>query len=166
MKKIFLFFVLSLISTSIFAQIKITPYFDGYWGNWNTSSFEIRGSYSGFMFYNETQGPWDCYFKFSIDNYRLPDSKQRKKDYKLGIWYEFTGTVEYYICDDYPTIYDLFKSSRRATFVNPQNPDGRPTKKVTSKAIIKIAAFKDYPVCYNIWFDNVGLGIDLNNFHF
>ena len=101
MKKIFLFFVLSLISTSIFAQIKITPYFDGYWGNWNTSSFKIRGSYSGFMFYNETQGPWDCYFKFSIDNYRLPDSKQRKSDYKLGIWYEFTGTVEYYICDDY-----------------------------------------------------------------
>ena len=85
MKKIFLFFVLSLISTSIFAQIKITPYFDGYWGNWNTSSFKIRGSCSGFMFYNETQGPWDCYFKFSIDNYRLPDSKQRKSDYKLGI---------------------------------------------------------------------------------
>lgn len=166
MKKIFLFFVLSLISTSIFAQIKTVPYFDGYWGDWKTSLFKIRGSYRGFMFYDETQGPWDCYFKFSIDNYRLPDSKQRKSDYKLGIWYEFTGTVEYYICDDYPTIYDSFKSSKRASFINPQNPDGRPTKKVTSKAIIKIAAFKDYPVCYNIWFDNVGLGIDLNNFHF
>ena len=92
--------------------------------------------------------------------------EQRKSDYKLGIWYEFTGTVEYYICDDYPTIYDSFKSSKRASFINPQNPDGRPTKKVTSKAKIKIAAFKDHPVCYNIWFDNVGLGIDLNNLYF
>ena len=39
--------------------------------------------------------------------------------------------------------------------------NGRPTKKITSKATIKIKAFKDLPRTYNIFFDNVGLGVTL-----
>ena len=44
--------------------------------------------------------------------------------------------------------------------------NGRPTKKVTKKATIKIAPFKDRPQTYNIWFENVGFAINLNDTYF
>ncbi len=127
---------------------------------------KVEGSYSGFIIYDSTDGPWEYYFKFSIDNYTLPDSKQRKKDAKNNVWYEFTGVVEYYICDDYPTAYSLYKAHKGPRFIPAKLENGRPTKKISSRATIKIEAFVDRPKIYNIWFDGVGLGISMNNMHF
>lgn len=169
MKRLIITVFITFITISISAQIKRCAYFDGYWSDWKFDSqinWTIRGSYSGFSIYPKEAGPWDPWFKFTINNFYMPDAKTRKQNVKYGHWYEFTGFVEYYISDDYISAYQLFKSSRGAAFINPKQPDGRPTKKVTSQAKIKIAPYKDHPTVYNIWYDNVGLGIDLNNIYF
>lgn len=41
-----------------------------------------------------------------------------------------------------------------------------PRVKRTTRAKIKIAPYKDHPVVYNIWFDNVGFGINLETSYF
>lgn len=158
MRKLFIMMFLLGISLNMSA-ISIACCFDGYWSEWQDcgNSCKIKGGYSGFIFYSSSDGPWNYLFKFTIDNFRMPEAKQRKKDAKNGVWYEYTGTVEYYICDDYPTMYSVFKEAKKPKFVPKDRADGRPTKKVTSKATIKIAAFKDRPNTYNIWFDNVGV---------
>ena len=169
MKRLFIAVFVTLLSVTMFAQIKRAAYFDGYWSDWKSDSqvnWAIRGSYAGFIIYPKASGPWEPWFKFTINNFYMPDAKTRKKNVKYGQWYEFTGTVEYYISDDYISAYQIFKTRRGASFVNPKQPDGRPTKKVTSQAKIKIAPYKDHPTVYNIWYDNVGLGIDLNNIYF
>lgn len=169
MKRYVFLLYLVLRTVTIHAQIARAAYFDGYWSEWSTYSqftWAIKGSYAGFIIYPKEAGPWTPWFKFTIDNFYMPDPKTRKQNYKAGIWYEFTGTVEYYIDDDYLSAYQLFKSSRRASFINPQQPDGRPTKKITSRATIKIAPYQDHPKVYNLWYDNVGLGIDLRSLYF
>jgi len=169
MKRFFFTILISLFCCVVSAQIKRAAYFDGYWSDWKSNSqvnWAIRGGYGGFIIYPEESGPWDPWFSFKIDNFYMPDAKTRKQNFKSGLWYEFTGTVEYYISDDYISAYQIFRSSRGASFVNPKQPGERPTKKITSRATIKIAPYKDHPKVYNIWYDNVGLGIDLNNIYF
>lgn len=56
----------------------------------------------------------------------------------------------------------MFRAARGPMFVPAKLENGRPTKKITSKATIKIAPFKYLPRTYNIFFDNVGLGITLD----
>lgn len=143
-------------------------YIDGYWSQWRncSRSIKIQGGYSGFIICDADEGPWNYFFKFKIDNYQLPDKKTRKEHRKENKWYIYTGVVEYYICDDYPNIYQIFKKNNGFAYVPKTLTSGRPTKKITSRATIKIAPYKKHPKCYNIWFDNVGLGIDLNDLYF
>ena len=169
MKRLLIAVFVTLLSVSMSAQIGFAAYFDGYWSDWKSYSqdkWSIRGSYAGFIIYQKESGPWEPWFKFTINNFYMPDAKTRKWNVKYRQWYEFTGTVEYYICDDYLSAYELFKTMRGASLVPPNLPDGRPTKKVTSQAKIKIAPYKDHPTVYNIWYDNVGLAINLNNIYF
>ena len=72
------------------------------------------------------------------------------------------------MCDEHLSAYSLFKSKSGPCFVNETltKDVGRPVKKVVSRATIKISPYKDYPTCYNIWYDNVGLAIDLNKIKF
>ena len=41
--------------------------------------------------------------------------------------------------------------------------EGNPCVKRTADAIIKIAPYKKRPQCYNIYFDGVAVGIDMEN---
>ena len=81
-------------------------------------------------------------------------------------WYEYSGTVEYYISDDDPSVLAMFRKKKGVYFIASTLKNGRPTKKITSKATIKIAPFKDLPNTYNIWFDGVGFAISLNGSSF
>lgn len=143
---------------------------DGYWGEWKNVSYnmKIRGGYSGFIIYDKEDGPWNYIFKFSIDQYVDPSLDTKLKHYQGKEWYVYHGTVEYYISDDYLTIYDAFKSANGPRFVSAVLKDNRPVKKITSRATIKIAPYapSSNPKCYNLWFDNVALGIDLNDLTF
>ena len=168
MKKIIIF--LSLLFCITFdgnAQIRFNAYFDGYWAQWfDANNAQIYGNYEGFVIHTKEEGPWNYRFKFTIDKFNVPDKKQRKKDIKENKWYVFSGTVEYYISDDNPSALENFRKNRGPSFIPAKLQNGRPTKKITSKATIKVAAFKDLPRVYNIWYDNVGLGINLNTIYF
>ncbi len=170
MKK--LLFIVSLlfcvsINSNAQTDMKVCGYFDGFWSNWMAAGgVEINGNYDGFIIYLPKEGPWEYRFKFKINNMTFPDKKQRKKDIKANKWYQFSGTVEYYISDDYLSAIELFRSNKGPKFLAAKQQSGRPTKKITSKATIKIAAFKDYPKVYNIFYDKVGFGIDLGSGHF
>lgn len=169
MKKIILTSLLASICIVATAQIKLSCYFDGYWSAWHAYRSSIRGGYDGFILYNPSDGPWYPFFKFTINNYYIPSDKgTRNNNIKNNRWYEFSGTVEYYICDDFPSAYQGFKKYREPVLIDPKRTqdEGRPVKKITSRATIKIAPFKDHPKVYNIWFENVGYGIDLGNMHF
>jgi hypothetical protein len=168
MKKfLFVISILFFFSLNSSAQINVCAYFDGFWSPWGAAvEAKIYGNYEGFVIHSAEEGPWGYRFKFKIDNFNVPKKKQRKKDMKANKFYEFTGTVEYYVSDIYPTAIDAFRDHKGPWFSPAKNLRGNPAKKITSKATIKVAAFKDYPKVYNIWYDNVGLGINLNNIGF
>ncbi len=168
MKKIIsIFCFLLFITNNTFGQIKLAGYFDGFWSPWRAnSSTQVYGNYEGFVIHTQEDGPWNYRFKFKIDNFNVPNKKQRKKDIKANKWYVFSGTVEYYISDGYPSALEMFRMNKGPALHPSKFNDGTPTKKITSKATIKVAAFKDLPTVYNIWYDKVALGIDLNTIRF
>lgn len=167
MKKLLLIVsLLFCVSLNSDAQIRISGYFDGYWSEWQDLGAEIKGNYDGFIIYLSNEGPWEYRFKFKINNMLFPSKKQRKHDIKNDKWYEFSGTVEYYITDKFPTILKLFREAKGPLFAPAKLDKGRPTYKVTKRATIKIAPFKDKPKTYNIWFEDVGFAINLNDIYF
>lgn len=167
-KLITIVILLFCISLNSSAQISIAGYFDGYWSEWKNfgPSDKIHGNYDGFILYEASEGPWEYRFKFTIHNFKVPNKKQRKKDIKAEKSYEFSGTVEYYVTDKYPSVLSIFRASKGAMFAPVKLKNGRYSKKITSKATIRISAFKDLPKTYNIWFDNVAVAIDLGSKYF
>lgn len=159
---------LVLIANYSLGQIKFCCWYDGFWSTWTDggSQAKIKGNYDGFIIYTASDGPWDYRFKFKIDNLKFPNKKQRKKDIKAKKNYEFYGTVEYYVSDEYPSALDNYRKHKRPFFVSAKSNDGRPNKKITSKATILIAPFKKLPVHYSIQFDDVALGVHLNTLYF
>lgn len=171
-----LFLVVSLYAS---AQIKICGYYDGYWGEWEEAYhtnlygmfdttlpyLKIYGNYSGFCTYQNTAHPSTYSFKFQITNYVVPDKKSRKEHLKSGKWYEYNGTVEYYVNNELPTIKQIMKrSSIFGSF--PLITPSTDTRKRNVNATIQIAPYKDHPRVYNIWFEGVAVGIDLNTVFF
>lgn len=166
--RILIIVVFCFTTLNVFSEINVSAYFDKYWSKWQQSSanVKIQGNYDGFIIYDASEGPWEYYFKFTIDNMNFPDKKQRKKDIKANHYYQFTGTVEYYVSNNYPTALSLFRKGKGPFFCSKTLSTGLPAKKITSRATIKIAAFKDLPKTYNIWYDNVCFAIDLGTTYF
>ena len=154
--------LLVTLSLSAQAQLQTSVYYDGYWSKWKRQySYMIYGNYSGFVVYYESRHPSDYYFKFKIDSYTAPTKEDVKYHYKNKIWYEYSGYVEYFINDNYPTI----KSSLKACdFPYPTNRPENITR--TAKATIKIAPYKKRPRVYNILFEDVGIAMDLGEWKF
>lgn len=167
MKKTIIFIVLFLcLSFDASAQIRACGYFDGYWSEWTNLGAEIHGNYDGFIIYLKKEGPWEHRFKFDINFMSFPDKKQRKKDIKANKWYVFSGTVEYYVSAEYPSALSNFRQNKGPLFISAKAKNGRPSTKEKSIATIKIAAFKDRPKTYNIFFDDVAIAIDLGDHYF
>ena len=160
------------------AQISTCAYHDGYWGEWishtfrygygipDKEQFKLYGNYSGFIIYQATDHPSEYIFKFNADSYSTPDKKTIKYHLKNNLWYVYTGTVEYYVTESYPTITSILKAYDFTYFNCNSGSAGNPCAKRTARATIKIAPYKKRPKCYAIYFDNVGIGIDLENCYF
>ena len=72
--------------------------------------------------------------------------------------YEYSGSVEYFINSDWPTI-----KSSLMTFRFPYVKNKIENIKKTARATIQIQPYKDHPQVYNIWFEDVAIAIDLGN---
>lgn len=164
--KRFLFFLILLIGVlsieSVTAQHACFNY-RGAWSSWNSvpGKISINSTYSSIIL--KTSGGLE-YFSFRILNYREPTKDERKYHEKNDVWYEYTGWVEYIVNDTYPTAADFSKASR---FVIP-NPrhDETPTVKRKASCTITIAPYKKHPEVYNVWFDNIGVGITISGLKF
>jgi len=164
-----------IIANVIKAQIKTNSWHDGYWGVWksHTSSlgsrfneFSLYGNYSGFIIYKKDAHPSEYIFKFKADSYVTPDKKTIKYHRKNNVWYEYSGTVEYYVTESYPTIAAILKAFEFPIFNCNSGSSGNPCVKRTAKAIIKIEPYKEHPECYNIYFDDVAVAISFDGAHF
>ena len=144
--------------------------YGGEWSAWSKSfttelfsepKVKIYGDGSGVFLYNA--GGREI-FNLKISNYIPPTKQERKDHYKNSQWYEYEGTVDYYVNDKYPTAADL---ARANTIVSPNSrTDETPSVMRHAKATIKIAPYKDNPEVYNLWFDGVGMAVSIQGLHF
>lgn len=179
-KRLLLLVAFVLFAISAKAQISTCAYYDGYWGKWEPhyllplysgqqrkDYFALYGNYSGFIIYWKNNHPSEYFFKFQINNYVPPTKEQIKEHYKRKEWYEYTGTVEYYVVESLPTIKELLKKHGHPIYsYNPNNHGNEPTAKRIANATIKIAPYKKRPKVYNFWFDDVGFAISLDYIQF
>lgn len=178
MKKILILIIFTSFALLAKAQISTCSWHDGYWGQWrshttrygygipNTNEYSLYGNYSGFIIYKKGTHPSEYIFKFQADSYSTPDKKAIKYHMKNNVWYEYSGTVEYYVTENYPTITAILKTFEFPYFNCNSGSDGNPCVKRTARATIKIAPYKKRPKCYNIYFDNIGVGIDMEDSFF
>ena len=94
------------------------------------------------------------------------DKSTIKNHLKNNLWYEYSGTVEYYVTEDYPTIESVLRTFDFPYFNCNSGYNGNPCVKRTAKATIKIAPYKKRPKVYNIYFDNVAVGIYMEDSYF
>lgn len=165
-RRLLLGVMVTMISLSCFAQLSTNAYYNGYWGEWRKQYFEysghtlynIYGNYSGFIVYDSYSHPSEYVFKFQIDYYNPPTKETIKYHRKNDIWYEYSGSVEYFINNDWPTIKSALMSFN---FPHVRNKNENIQK--TARATIKIAPYKDHPRIYNIWFEDVAIAFDLGD---
>ena len=168
---IFLLFLSSLGVNKAYAQ-SICFCYKGAWSDWKKVDYSptnYRGcsvkrytDLSGFLL--ETKPGQTTFFSFRINNFILPSKQEIKRHWKNNEWYVYTGIVEYYVNDEFPTAEALAKSNRLVC-PNPRL-DQTPNVKRTASATIKIAPFKKEPAVYNLWFDNIGIGFSALGFTF
>lgn len=170
-----------LLSMCVKAEtiMETAAYVHGYWTNWqqrySNGMFAVNdlnfvanvNTYSrvftGMEFRRLFCDKWDWCFKFEIDNYRRPDKKERKMHEKSNQWYEYSGWVEYYVTDDYPTIEKVLEKYK-FPLIEPKGDSARAKRR--ARATIKIAPYKKEPTCFNIYFDAVGVAISFNKWPF
>ena len=163
------------------STLKTCAYVHGYWTNWTTrnvdygylgNSNQLRmmvryntntGVLVGMEFRDKYANEWDWCFKFEIDNYHRTNKKERKAHMKSNQWYEYSGWVEYYVTDDYPTIEKVLETYK-FPLIEPNGQTSRAKRR--ARATIKIAPYKKEPECFNIYFDGVGVGVSFNKWPF
>lgn len=130
------------------------------WGG-DELQFSAYTDMSGFIF--KSHGGREI-FKFQITNFRLPSKEERKRHLKDKEPYIYYGTVDYYVNDYYPTAEELAKNNR-LVIPDPRN-DQTPSVMRHTICEIKINPYKDNPQTYNIFFDNIGIAVDVQGMKF
>lgn len=131
-------------------NIKICYYIDGYWSDWiensNSSLFKDEGngvSYRKWSFYHPSDYCWKI------------TRNERIKEENDG-WAVFSGTLEYYITDERPSLKLILKNGDDG-WVDPKHhdePNETPCVKRVIKATIKMKTetkYIDNVVGYNIF---------------
>ena len=161
-----LIFSLLCISNGKAKSVEIAYAIDNYWSRWTYKSYEIAGTYADFVLFKAWDHPSAFSLRIKVNNYSKP-SKSTIKDYiKMNRWFEYSGTVEYWVSEEYPTIKDALKKTEDLV----SNPDSKHSSqksgakvKRTANAKIKIQFNKDGTMRgYNLFFDGIGYGIDCN----
>lgn len=154
--------LLSLFPTNMFSQ-EITYCYKGSWSSWTSAPGNIYKYNDGSGFLLKTAGQV-VFFSFEINNYNAPTKKEIKEHLRSNTWFEYSGVVEYYVNDSYPTSEDIAKHCH-LVYPDPRH-DITPNVLRTCKATIKVAPYKKEPECYNIFFDGIGIGISVRGLKF
>lgn len=159
MKKLLFTLMLLLLSTVAMA-FRGSLFINGYWGQWEDLSwhFAISGYSNNFVLHERGEHPSNYFVHVAINNFVPPTKDEKKYHIKNNLWYEYTGTVEYFVDEASPTIESLLKSGWIAWSITSANEISHHVKR-TASATIKIAPYKDNPQTYNVFFDNVGFAI-------
>lgn len=177
MKKFLLTIVMIMTGfLGVYSQVSMSTaaYVRGYWTSWDKRNYktgyyfhrdfqlkgkQINGSISRVEIRENGRQPWDWCFKFEFDNYYKPDKKSRKEHQKNNTWFEYSGWVEYYVTDDYPNIQKVLEHYQ-FPMIQPTGDSARAKRR--ARATIKIAPYKKAPKCFNIYFDDVGVGLSFS----
>lgn len=172
MKRLLLLLSFYLITTfAIQSQTwgSFASYVDGYWSEWRRHYVRLQGEFGMFgsiLMYEYGSHPSQFLWKININYFQIPKKSVLRKYRKQNKWFEYKGTIEYYITDDKPNAKTILKQADYPD-VNPAFHDvsrgDMPCVKKTSQAVIRIAPYKDQPKCFNIYFDGVGFAIDLED---
>jgi hypothetical protein len=174
---IIIFMTLGFSTKEVHAQSLAFSY-KGDWSSWipicNPNSFGDARSWGGTALkifrYTDMSGiilqseGGKTIFSFRIANFRLPDKKERKAHEKSGRWFSFSGTVEYYVNDEYPTAEVCAKDN--CLVIPNAREDKTPSIKRQTSCEISIAPFKKDPQIWNIFFDGVGIGVSTRGLEF
>lgn len=145
------------------AQWKQSFNYRGEWSLWQSVHGKISHYADDSGIILKTPGG-KTYFSFQITNYVAPTKKQLKEHLKSGEWFEYTGIVEYCVNDTYPTAEDL---ARASSFVIPDpRTDQTPSVLRKTTCRIKIQPYKKLPANYNVFFDDIGVGISISGMAF
>lgn len=186
MKKRFLIIIIFICFLSIKAyslsykssHYDFCAYFNGKWTEWHSreNGLGIAGwqvtmirnynRFGGIAFnivsFEKIEG---TPFQFHIDNFTPPTKKEIKQHIKNNEWYVYEGWVEYYVNDDYPTIKDMLIAYHfPVVYPDKKKKNSSICVMRKAKATIKIAPYKEkeYPKLINIFFDNVGIGVEVD----
>lgn len=134
-------------------------YINGYWGEWNhldNGLWTYKGNPDDFVIYHPWLHPSTYYFRVKIFGYSDNELKKNKE-------MKYAGTIEYQSRET-KTIgkYDYKQQSLK--FVN--NPIEAPTDVISSGYTKRVATIYAYykkggAIVYNVWFDDVGLGLTI-----
>ena len=161
---IYIIFFFSSIYTFAQNPVSMSYYVNGAWGPWKTEWGEnIYGNYSCISLHRSGRHPSDFIWRLTIHNFYTP---RKTKD-----WIEYDGTIEYYISDQFPNAKSQFLYWNDGFCVDPYYHDtskgDMPCIKKTSNATIRVKFvpyyFKKRAKVYNVFFDGVGMAIDLGN---
>lgn len=160
---LFLLALILLAEQSVIAQTSLRSCVNvnGMWSNWQTATIRggFYGNYTSFHLFDEPNKPWsDVHFSFTIYNYVEPSDDVKKQHRMSKEWFQYNGIVEYWVCDEYPTIKDVLSEFMWPAICSKGN--GVRVKR-TANAIIRIEPYKKHPRVYNFIFDNVAFAIDL-----
>jgi hypothetical protein len=160
MKKYFLFFILTWFTSSVYSTswIKTAIYQNNIWYPWEKGSYVVQsGTYNQFYVHSYFEDSSHFYFRITIDNFSIPDKKTRKTYLKNNLWYEYTGTIEYWIDDEHMNFISCISGNSVPIAACPWTKyDKTPSIIKKSPATIKIAPYEKYPVTYNLWFEGIG----------
>lgn len=165
MKKVFFATLTVLLALHLDCAAQWSECFNykGAWSQWSKTYGEISMYKDDSGIVLKTSGGL-VYFKFQIDNYVPPTKAELRAHRKSDEWFTYTGTVEYSVNDTYPTAEAIAKAS---SFVMPDpRRDQTPTVQRRTRCTIRVAPYKKLPSCYNVYFDGIGVGIDISGLSF
>lgn len=148
------------------ANISYCACIDGIWGEWQ---YDYLGQYRFYapgnelIMYHAMTDRWNYCFRLTMDGFSIPSESVRKQYLKSKTWYEYSGTIEYFLStsDQTQTLKDVLKRSKIPNyFKEDPNPIIGPGRKVVSKCTIKIAPYERTPRVFNVFVGDCAFGFD------
>ena len=160
--------MLFAVITVSYSQARVQSvcnYIDGFWGRWNRPAYtlDVIGDYGNFIICSNFDHPSKYMVKIVINNFQYNiDKKEKKRRRKENMFYEYNGTIEFYVLDnDSPSTARQRVSNWTGGFLPQKSDDIFPARKVEYPAIIRIEPYNDSPTTYNIFFQGYGIAFSI-----